>query len=103
MPKEIIFESGNFVIQDSTEEEENVGGAYLPSRKTARKIFNQGPLPVKLTFNVECTCGSKPHLSACAISRNGHSQILVLDCPDKSQIQCSGAHKIKADVPLAAA
>ena len=86
-----IFKKGDFVLPEGENGVLENGGC-LPSR-IIKNVFGDGPLPVKLTFEVECTCGSKPHLSACAISLNsGHTQILVLACSDFSQMQCSGAH-----------
>ena len=90
-----IFKRGDFVLPDGANEILEEGG-YLPSKKISRDIFNKGPLPVALTIDVECTCGAKngDHSRECPRAKNfGHSQILILTCPDKSQIQCTGARK----------
>ena len=94
-----IFKRGDFVLPDGANEILEEDG-YLPSKKISRDIFKEGPLPVKLIIDVTCTCGTAgSHPPWCAISLNsGHTQILVLACRDKSQVQCSGA-KYKIIVP----
>ena len=97
MYNEIIFKKGDLVLPDITDEEAPAtNGGYLPLQKTSSDIFNKGPLPVALTIDVECTCGAKngDHSRECPRAKNfGHSQILILTCPDKSQIQCTGTRK----------
>jgi len=91
MKGEIIFKEGDLVLpKDNMKIPENT---YLPSWRCFKKLFENGPLPVKLTSDVECNCSSNNgnHLPNCAITQNGHKQMIVLDGLDGSQIQFPGS------------